>query len=210
MAEIDPKTISEKTIVLLADKKPDNEHRGCFSLPTDQNQVAIIDTRPNSTRPADIIVRLRGGGIQRIPETNRACEPLNYTLLFPFGDDGWHFGLYLTNLDGTQRTSGHPHISPSQFHRHRMMDRDVEGHPEYNSVIRGGKLFQEWACAMHYNAEKRRLDFLKNNQKKIKAEKYQGLYDAEAADLEDIGVKVILPPTHVGSGRWYSEKFAGK
>ena len=93
--------------------------------------------------------------------------------------------------------------------RYRMMDRDVEGHPEFNTVIRGGKLFQEWACGQHYLAEKMKLQWVQNNQKKIRAEKYQGLFDAQEDDIEGIGVKIILPPSHTGSPRWYSEKFQG-
>ena len=129
--------------------------------------------------------------------------------MYPNADDGWHYNLFLTDANGNRKTTGQAHISPSQFHRHRMMDRDVKGNPEFNSIIRGGKLFQEWACSMHCMAEKRRMDFIRNNQSKIKAEKYQGLFDAESDDLADIGVKVILPPSHTGSPRWYSERFAG-
>ena len=209
LGEIDLNLVSDKAIVLLANKKPSNEHSGCYGLPKEKNQVAVIDLRPDCTNPADVIVRLRGGGIQKIPETNRSFEPLRFPVLFPNGDDGWHYKLFMTDSNGEQKTSGHPHISPSHFHCHRMMDRDIEGHPEFKSVIRGGKVFQEWACSMHCMAEKRRMDFIRNNQNKIKADKYQGLFDAESGDLADVGVKVILPPTHTGSPRWYSEKFAG-
>ena len=111
---------------------------------------------------------------------------------------------------GGQKETGKCRITPSHFFRHRMMDRDVEGHYEFNTVIRGGKLFQEWACGSYYMAEKMKLQWIQNNQKKIRAEKYQGLFDAQEEDIEGIGVKIILPPSHTGSPRWYSERFQGK
>ena len=65
---------------------------------------------------------------------------------------------------------------------------------------------------MHYVAERMKLSWVEQNQKSIKAEKYQGLQDAINAsdDLKDIGFKTILPPSHQGSPRWYTEKFQGK
>ena len=62
---------------------------------------------------------------------------------------------------------------------------------------------------MFFLAEKTKLRWAKNNQKKIKAEKYSGLIDALylADDKKDLGVKIILPPSHIGSPRWYTEQF---
>ena len=176
-----------------------------MNLPT-VSEVAIIDLNPESTRHADVYVNVRGGGLKRIPETNRSYESLHYTLLMPRGDDGWHFGLFKTDPVTLARlTTGQCHISPSEFHSYRMMQREKY----FNSITQGKRCFQEWCCGMFYMAEKRRLDFIKNNQKKLKIEKYQGLFDAQEGDLSDVGVKVILPPSHTGSGRWYSEKYAG-
>ena len=103
-------------------------------------------------------------------------------------------------------------ISPNMFHSWRMMDRDSQEHPEFNSVIRGGRLFQEWVCGMHYVAERMKLAYMEANQKFIKAEKYQGLLDAlnSAEGMDDVGIRIVLPPTHVGSPRWYNERYQGK
>ena len=55
-------------------------------------------------------------------------------------------------------------------------------------------------CGMFYVGEKCKLNWAKNNQKKIKAEKYSGLLDAVNVndDLKEVGVKIILPPSHIG------------
>ena len=47
-----------------------------------------------------------------------------------------------------------------------------------------------------------------DNQKTIKAEKYNGLLDAASTgDLPQAGKKIILPPTITGSPRFYVEKY---
>ena len=62
---------------------------------------------------------------------------------------------------------------------------------------------------MFFLGEKMKLNWAKSNQKQIKAEKYSGLIDAlnTTDDTKNIGVKIILPPTHIGSPRWYTERF---
>ena len=212
IAKIDPKKIANKKIVLNNEKPQDSkDHKRQWNLPQ-ACEVAFIDMSADSTRPVDIIIQLHGGGPQRISERNRSFQPLHYVLLFPFGDDGWHFNLHKTKPNGEKMTGTKGKISPNMFHRHRMMDRDGPEHAEFNSVIRGGRLFQEWCCGMHYVAERMKLSWVEQNQKSIKAEKYQGLLDAitEKDDMKDIGFKTILPPSHQGSPRWYTEKFQGK
>ena len=136
------------------------------------------------------------------------------------GEDGWHPNLHLTTFDKADKSRKYPKkkcghkskISPSQFHRHRMMDRDDEkGDREFNQVIRGGRLFQEYCCGMHFLGEKMRLDWFKSNQENINAAAYGGLVDAQTNEdnLADVGVKIILPPTHIGSPRWYTERYQG-
>ena len=52
------------------------------------------------------------------------------------------------------------------------------------------------------------MKWVLDNQKTIKAEKYNGLLDAAAlGDLVQVGRKIILPPTITGSPRFYVEKF---
>ena len=91
------------------------------------------------------------------------------------------------------------------------MDRDSPENPEFNTVLRSGRLSQEYFCGMFFLQEKLRLDWIKNHQTHIKAEKYQGLLDAlnSAEGMDDVGIRIVLPPTHVGSPRWYNERYQG-
>ena len=46
----------------------------------------------------DIVLHLRGGGVQNISPAHRSYDPLAYVLLNPYGLDGWTPGLL--NLTG--------------------------------------------------------------------------------------------------------------
>jgi hypothetical protein len=67
---------------------------------------------------------------------------------------------------------------------------------------------QQYAVDQWAKIESSRMQWVKNNQKTIRAEKYQGLFDAVIdGELVNVGRKVILPPTIHGSPRFYSEAF---
>ena len=64
-----------------------------YNLPTANNEVAAIipgDSSEEHSNHRDIILRLRGGGLQRISHLNPSYSSLHYVLLFPHGEDGWH------------------------------------------------------------------------------------------------------------------------
>ena len=102
------------------------------------------------------------------------------------------------------------------FTRYRMMERTKHENSNerlFNSVTRGARLFQEYLCSAYYVEQKMKMDWVENNQKAIKAEKYAGLLDAQSTGdgLANIGEKItILPPSIQGTPRWYTESFQGK
>ena len=68
-----------------------------------------------------------------------------------------------------------------------------------------GKLFQEYVVDSWATTEQSRLNWIKFNQSKIRADTYQGLTDAVAADPDtdgqDLGQRLILPSSFPGSSR---------
>ena len=60
---------------------------------------------------------------------------------------------------------------------------------------------------MWAKVERLRLRWAKENQKKLKAERYKGLMDAQSNDdLPNAGRVIILPASITGSPRWYVEQ----
>ncbi|XP_057432736.1 uncharacterized protein LOC130725533 [Lotus japonicus] len=77
-------------------------------MPTCDEVAALIVGDFNSEKVGrDIIVKTSDGMLQRIHETHTAFIPLQYPLMFPYGDDGYHEDIpyseeYLTNEDITR------------------------------------------------------------------------------------------------------------
>ncbi|XP_043266624.1 uncharacterized protein [Venturia canescens] len=88
------------------------------------------------------------------------------------------------------------------YTRYRMAIREND---HGNVILLGRLLFQQWAVDNYVKVEKDRIQFIKQNQAKIRAETYSGLVDyldttAHAADAR-VGKIVILPSTFSGSPR---------
>ncbi|GAA0174230.1 hypothetical protein LIER_27669 [Lithospermum erythrorhizon] len=71
-------------------------------------------------------------------------------------------------------------------------------------ILRFGRLFQQYIVDNYIKIETMRLDFLRNNQKKLRRERYQGVVDSVISGIlvgGKVGTRVYLPPTFVGGPR---------
>ncbi|CAG8813519.1 24256_t:CDS:1, partial [Cetraspora pellucida] len=77
-------------------------------------------------------------------------------------------------------------------------------HTEFSTILRGGKLLQEFMVDAWATTEQNRLRYLRMNQDVLRADVYQGLADAlgtivnEEINLNNLGRRIILPSTHIG------------
>ena len=78
-------------VVIRPDKRPTGEHERRYNAPT-TNEVAIILIGENHGN-RDIVLQRRSGQLQRIPETHRSYDCLQYPLIFWEGQDGYNLGL---------------------------------------------------------------------------------------------------------------------
>ena len=115
-AVIDKSSSTEFQIIIDADKKPTNEHIRRFNLPT-CNEVAIIMAN-ESYGTRDIIINSRDNKLQRVCETHRSYDCLQYPLLFVYGEDGYHFGIKQFGNNSTKN------VSCMDFYAYYFMIRD--------------------------------------------------------------------------------------
>ena len=70
---------------------------------------------------------------------------------------------------------------------------------------------QEYACSVYYKIERERLRYLETHQEDIKADSRKNIIDAldstEDNSVKNVGQRVVLPATHIGSPRWYQKRF---
>ncbi|UYV61805.1 hypothetical protein LAZ67_1006674, partial [Cordylochernes scorpioides] len=78
-----------------ADKRPIGQHRRQFNAPTiDEVAIVIVGEEFNSR---DIILHRRNGGVQKVSETHRSYDALQYPILVWQGEDGYHFNINMRN-----------------------------------------------------------------------------------------------------------------
>ena len=154
----------------------------------------------------------------RIDETSEHVDPLAYPLLFPRGEPGWNACL---QHNGDRTTEKYTRFTAVEFYAHRLMIRDFEQEgspPEENTYLEhslphsAGVLFQQWVCDVFSRAEAQRLKWFEYNQDLLRADTYQGLYDAvhDPSYVEGktpIGKKLILPATYPGSPRAMTQNY---
>lgn len=84
-------------VVFHADRTPAGQHPGRFNAPT-VNDIAVLMVG-DQVANRDIIIYRRQGQLQRIAETHRSYDALQYPIMFPYGEDGYHFELKQINRD---------------------------------------------------------------------------------------------------------------
>jgi hypothetical protein len=128
-----------------------NRDQRRYNLPT-ADEVALIvpGTGSQSTDRRDIILRRQDGPLERISEGHEAYMPLHYVLLFPHGTDGWSWDMKYTIDPETGRQK---RLSLVRFLNFRLSPRDEE----FNTILRGGRLFQQFSVDLWSMIEAERL-----------------------------------------------------
>ncbi|XP_016649779.1 PREDICTED: uncharacterized protein LOC103332554 [Prunus mume] len=76
---------------------------------------------------------------------------------------------------------------------------------QLDTLLKGGRLFQQFLVDAYAALEEDRLDYIRKNQKNLRSEVYKGIYDAISNgdnDANNIGQRVILPSSYTGSARY--------
>lgn len=82
-------------IVIRADKTPVGQHARRFNAPTiDEVAIVIVGEQFESR---DIVLHRRNDRLQRVAETHRSYDALQYPILFWEGEDGYHFNIKMIN-----------------------------------------------------------------------------------------------------------------
>lgn len=82
-------------VIIRADKTPVGQHKGRYNAPT-MNEVAIVVVG-DQCACRDIVIHRRNDKLERIAETHRSYDALQYPVIFWQGEDGYHFNIKLKN-----------------------------------------------------------------------------------------------------------------
>ncbi|CAE1169587.1 unnamed protein product [Acanthosepion pharaonis] len=183
-------TSSDFIIVINADKRHQGEHERLYNAPA-SNEVSVIVSGDQHNR-RDIVIESRGSGLRRISETHRSYDALQYPLLFPYGEDGYNFGIL-------QNKSTIKAVSCRAFYAYLMAHEGA-----FNHHHRSRELFHQFIVDMPAKMESERLCYIRLNQTRLRCDFNIHLRDAlrNDADPRNIGKMCIVPATFTGSPRY--------
>ena len=247
-SEVPEDEVEPLQLVISAEARPAGEHARRYNRPEGMQEVAVLIGEEPARQ--DIILRRRavgdGADLAKISDCHRAYEALHFVLLFPFGTDGWHPDIPQVqpavadrpvrrvpaqdqpadaDAEDQPAVADRPvrRVTALMYSAYRLQTRPADD----DSLLRAGRLLQEYCCMAFARVETQRLVFFAMNQRQIRASLYQHLVDAMAGDraedaaaagrgrpagraVEDgagqaaphrVGRRLILPPTFIGGPR---------
>ena len=75
----------------------------------------------------------------------------------------------------------------------------LQGQITFDILLHGQRLMYQYWVDQWMKIEVMRLNFIRLNQQKLKADTYKGIADAIANGEENVGDWIILPSSHIGS-----------
>lgn len=190
----------EFKLVIRADKKPVDGHYGRFNAPNSSEVAAVIVGQNFERR--DIILSSRNNNLQKVSETHRSYDCLQYPLLFCRGEDGYHLQFFEINPINGQLSK--KKVSCMDYYAYRLQIRVNE----CNHLHYCRSLFNQYIVDMYVKVESERLLFIRLNQTKLRVENYIHLQDAINRDgnAANVGQMVILPSSFTGGPRYMHER----
>ena len=177
-------------MIIRADGCPDPRRYNAPSLP----EIAVLlpgGGHSEGVTNRDIVLHAHSGSLKRITETHYAYDSLQYVLLFPLGNDGWH--LHIPHI------RGRGDVTALEFYSYHLMLRSGLNHLHLS-----GRLFYQYIVDMYAKIEQQRLNYIKTNQQKIRVDLYIGLADAVSkgdTNANELGRNIILPSSYTNSSR---------
>ncbi|OWZ20555.1 Helitron helicase [Phytophthora megakarya] len=123
-------------------------------------------------------------GLERIFETRASYDPMQYPLLFPYGEPGWALDLtYAVTSDDPNIGS----ISLWECESYLPQDRTNS----YSLILKASRQTQQYCVDQWAKCEQSRLRYVEKNQLLYRLETLQGLTDAlrnESSDVHRVAV----------------------
>jgi hypothetical protein len=154
----------------------------------------------------DIIIAQQASPFQRISELHVGYMALHYSLLFPYGEDGWHpniplNGVIVQDADADmdedhakeyEHQRKHCNVTMAECYSYQLQHQDTDG----IALFWVGQLRQQYIVDAYVVVKKNCLRYLRLNQKKLRVDLYQGLQNTINIgdnNVATIGQRIILP-----------------
>nr|XP_016472237.1 PREDICTED: uncharacterized protein LOC107794274 [Nicotiana tabacum] len=202
-----------------------------YNKPSVDQIAAIWIDRNNPNVPFDreIIVHEHSSNKHRVKHYYGCYDPLQYPLLFPNGEVGWHQGIHKYKSKGGASTSEVANVNQNvptytsaneAFHKEeqevRRESKSCVSCREYycykfqirkgekTILLLCGRLLQQFVVDMYIKLETTRLEFFRLEQALLRREILQGIVDSIMAGEyrgDKVGQRVILSAPFIGGPR---------
>ena len=176
-----------------------------YNLPTSSEVAAlIVGDIGESLDNRDIVVKTKSGRLKHISELHPSYLPLQYPLLFPYGDDGYRVDI--PHRDVLTTSTSKKTCTMRQFFAYRIQDRDKQ----FSLILNSKRLFQQFLVDGYTMIESERLYFIRNQQTNLRCETYENLsslLNHGGTDISNVGQKVILPSSFTGGARYMMQNY---
>ncbi|XP_058777696.1 uncharacterized protein LOC131651964 [Vicia villosa] len=196
-------SFTDLKLKLISDRSEDGR---VYNKPTVSEVAALIVGDIDSADKRDILIQRRNGGLQRIDEFHPAYLAYQYPLIFPYGEDGYRKNImhrYRHETEVTRRNRQ----SIKDWFSYRLQQR----HKEAKTLLYSRRLFQQFLVDGYAMMESERLNWLRDNQSKLRVGKYNNLTTQTDGDRRNEhqkrGKRVVLPSTFVGSKRYMDQLY---
>nr|KAJ0213589.1 hypothetical protein LSAT_V11C400192910 [Lactuca sativa] len=171
-----------------------------YNLPTASEVAALI-----IGDICDIVVKTRSEFLQRISELHPSYLPLQYPLLFPYGDDGYSVDILNRGVTSTT-DSKRAKCTMREFFAFRIQDRDHS----FSLILNSKRLFQQFLVDAYTMIESERLYYIRRQQHVLRCDSYENLCNQKAqgtTNISNIGQRVILPSSFTGGARYMLQNY---
>ncbi|XP_040381099.1 uncharacterized protein LOC121054713 [Oryza brachyantha] len=169
-----------------------------YNLPTSGELAAnIVGDFDAGEYRFDILVHDRDFGLHRVSSLHPSYMALQYLLLFPYGERGFHLGRKYIDYDGV----GRKYVTMLEYYRYMVHYRPNEPNP----LTCYGRLSDQADVDVYSTIETNRLKFILEHQDDLRTESVEGIADVIDRGItngDSIGKRVILHASFTGSRRY--------
>ncbi|GJT79832.1 ATP-dependent DNA helicase PIF1 [Tanacetum coccineum] len=130
---------------------------------------------------------------------------LQYPLLFLFGEDGYHENIPYHINKGIRKTK-RGYVTMKEYYAYIIQQQQNQG----TTLLRGGRLFQQYLVDAFTAIKEQRLNWTRNNQDTLRVDLYHNLCDVVTrgdTSAAELGKRIVLPRTYIGSPRYMMHNY---
>lgn len=185
-----------------------NAHGDIYSALVASEVVGLVVGDIGSTDVGrDIIIEDHSSKLQQINEKHPKFMSMQYPLLFPYGEDGFHDELMYHQ---TQRVTANQRqkVTMLQYYAYRLHDRLGQ----FNTPLRGKRLTQAYFVDGYCSVETFRVAFYRKPsfQRKYRSSPYNCLANSVSRGItsgSSVGQRIILPSSFTGGPHYLYQNY---